>query len=492
MLLIDYLQKKTNFLSSELAVVEAETGASITYEQLWDRVYKLSSKLKSLGLDRHDCVALILPNSIDWIVCFFAVLKSGGIVVPIRESVTSSEAKWLINKTKPTFFIGDSSFINRSLPFDLLDDGQRVVLLSKKVILKSKKKVRINNLNDLITGAELISENTPIEMSSTPDIATINFTYRGYGYPLGAMLSNVNYIEGVKAYSYTAGFEKRHRVLAIHPFCFIYPLLGCVLSPLATGSTIITCQGFSPHKIWEIIHRFKIDVLTAVPSLYSALLHSSNPYKSDLKITHAFCGGSLMPVGLYKRMKDDFNISLRQGYGLTECLPIACNPSHGNRPETLGKILTGSERIDIKIFDENGIEKNVGEAGEIAVTGPTVTKGYYCMARETDAILRKGWFYTGDLGWFDSDGYLHFSGIKKRIAKVGGNMVDLAEVENRLLDMPGISSVNVYSIPDDRWGQVVGADITSNDSYVDVRTVRQYLKPYLATYKLPKVIRNLL
>jgi len=425
-------------------------------------------------------------------VSFFAILKSGGIVVPIRQSATSSEAKWLINKTRPVLFIGDSSFINRSLPFDLLDDDQSVVILSKKIILKSKTRQRVNNLRDLMQGGDQISQNEHAQMADSPDVATINFTYRGYGYPIGAMLDDANYIEGIKAYSYTAGFEKRHRVLAIHPFCYIYPLLGCVLSPLATGSTIITCQGILPHKIWELVHKFNIDVLTAVPSLYSALLRSSNPYKSDLKITHAFCGGSLMPIGLYKQLKDDFNISLRQGYGLTECLPIVCNPSHGNRPETLGKILSGSDGIiDVKIFNEEGVEMGTGEIGEIVVNGPTVTKGYYRMSKETSAVLKNGWFSTGDLGCFDADGYLHFSGIKKRIAKVGGNMVDLIEVENRMLDIPYISEVKVYAIPDDRWGQIIAADVASANGHVNLRMVRQYLKPYLATYKLPKIIRNL-
>lgn len=486
MLLIDYLEKKTYSFSSELAIIEAENDESVTYEQLWDKVGKLSTKLNNLGLEKLDCVALTLPNSIDWVVSFLAILKSGGIVVPIRQSATSSEAKWLINKTRPVFFIGDSSFINRSLPFDLVDDDQNVVILSKKIIQRSRSRQRVNNLRDLIQGANQISRT-----EGGMDIATINFTYRGYGYPIGAMLDDANYIEGIKAYSYTAGFEEHHRVLAIHPFCYIYPLVGCVLSPLATGSTIITCQGILPHKIWEIVHKFNIDVMTAVPSLYAALLRSNNPYKSDLKITHAFCGGSLMPVELYKQMKNEFNVSLRQGYGLTECLPIACNPSHGNRPETLGKVLSGSDGIiGMKIFNEEGVELKIGEIGEIAVNGPTVTRGYYRMSKETSAVLKNGWLSTGDLGWFDTDGYLHFSGIKKRIAKVGGNMVDLIEVENRMLDIPYISEVKVYAVPDDRWGQIIVADVTGANGHFDLRMVRQYLKPYLATYKLPKIIRN--
>lgn len=493
MRLVDYLQKATSLFSSVPAVVEVDSGDSVTYGELWDRVHRLSCQLRNLGLDRQDRVILALPNSIDWILSFLAILESGGIVVPVLQSATSSELKWIISKTKPTLFIGESSFVNKSLPFDLLNDGERVVILGKQVLKRANGRRRINNLHDLMHGDHQIYRGEDREvMTASDDIATINFTYRGYGYPLGAMFNDANYIAGIQAYSSTGEIDRPLRFLANLPFGYMYPLVGCVLVPLATGSTIIVGRDISLHKIWETIRKWNVSVLTGVPSFFSALVGSATEScASAPEITHAFCGGSLMPVDLYHKAKELLNISLRQGYGLTECMAITCNPSRDNRPDTLGKTLAGSDGINVKIFDERDVEKPVGEIGEIMVTGPTVMKGYYGMPAESGAVLKGGWLHTGDLGWFDPEGYLHFSGLKKRIAKVGGNMVDLTEVEKRMLGIPGIGRVNVYSTPNDRWGSVIAADIVPTNGPVNLKMIRHYLKPYLAMYKIPKILRNL-
>ncbi len=491
MQLVDFLKKTARISTSVNAIIESDSGESLTYGQLWDRVDRFACELKNLGIESQDRVILILPNSIDWIVSFFSILKSGGVVVPIRQSATSSELKWIINKTKPTLFIGESSFINKSLPFDLLDDGKRVVVLGKKILVRTNGKRRINNLHDLMRGNSqvFLRDNRLVGDS---DIATINFTYRGYGYPLGAMFNSSNYIAGIKAYSHTGGIDSPRRFLSVLPFGYMYPFLGCVLVPLATGSTIIVGRTNSLHKIWDTIFKWDVNVLTGIPSFYSALLNSSNGLDVDaLRITQAFCGGSLLPVDLYHQAKELLNIPLRQGYGLTECMAITCNPPDDNRPGTLGKTLVGADGIDVKIFNEQGVKKPIGEIGEIVISGPTIMKGYFDMPTETSEVLKNGWLYTGDLGWFDEDGYLHFSGLRKRIAKVGGNMVDLKEVEKRMLGIPGISSVNVYTSPNARWGEVIAADIFTTSGPIDLKTIRHSLKRYLSTYKVPKILRNL-
>src|SRR3989338_3396860 len=113
-------------------------------------------------------------------------------------------------------------------------------------------------------------------------------------------------------------------------------------------------------------------------------------------------------------------------------MPVTCNPQFSNKPGSLGKVSLGSKGLSVRIVDETGKPKKIGEVGEIAVSGPTVMKGYFEMTEEFHAVYQNGWFLTGDLGYFDAEGYLYFSGLKKRITKVGGNMVDLLEVENRI------------------------------------------------------------
>lgn len=478
MSLLAYLQRKP-VPQDRAALIEVEGGHTTSYGALWSEVDRLASGLRGLGLQPHDHVALALPNSRAWIISFLAVLKAGGIVIPWRQSATPVELKRFLTHCKPVQLIGDSSFINRSLPFDLIEGVEQVVICSKRLIVRSSTR-RITRLNDLL---QRRFQALPASSSDESQIASINYTYRGYGYPLGAMLSQRNYLHGIETYLQTTSLREGQRCLLALPLSHVYPLIGCLLAPLAIGCTIVIVRTPTATKLREVIAEYHPHVLTGVPTLYATLARQDIASSLDLGgVEQAYCGGSLMPVSLYEEIHRRWGVSIRQGYGLTECLPVTCNPSSGNRPETLGKVGMG---VHVKVCGEDGAEKLPGEVGEITVAGPTVMTGYYNMPRETSEVLRSGWFFTGDYGWFDSGGYLHFRGVKKRIAKVAGNMVDLAEVEREVLTFPGVIEVRSYAIPDRTLGEIVGCDVTCRESKMDTKEIRRYLRTRLASYKVP-------
>jgi len=466
------------------AFIEANSNRTVTYEEFWESVRQLAVSLRRLGFQPGERVVVALPNSVAWVTSFLALLKVGGIVIPLRQSATPSELKQVITHVKPSLFITDSAFINRSLPFDLLDVKEQTVIFSKRFMVLTIASKRISHFDKLFGHgypAEFATSSTP---PSQP-VASIHYTFRGYGYPLGAALTHENFVNGITTYVQTAGLCENQRFLAALPFSHTYPLVGCLLAPLAVSGTVIITQNSSGQCIWEAIQRYQPNVLTGVPAMYTSLLRTTSS-SAELNVEEAICGGSIMPVSLYEQFYRRWYVSLRQGYGLTECLPVTCNPSRGNRPETLGKVVVGVDGVDVKVFGEGSQEKPVGEVGEIVVRGPTVMAGYYAMSRETSEAIRDGWFYSGDYGWFDRDGYLHFAGVKKRIAKVGGNMVDLAEVEREILACPNVLRVKVYTVPDKKFGELVNADITYRDGVPhDESTIRRYLKNRLASYKVP-------
>jgi acyl-CoA synthetase (AMP-forming)/AMP-acid ligase II len=143
----------------------------------------------------------------------------------------------------------------------------------------------------------------------------------------------------------------------------------------------------------------------------------------------------------------------------------------------------------IRIVDEKGRNAEVNQIGEIIISSPTVMQGYYDQKAETEKTLRNGWLYTGDYGYEDKEGYLYFAGLKKNIAKVGGSMVDLQEVQDILLSHPAISQVRVYSKEDDMRGHVIAAEVGCRvDSNLTEREIREYCSKYLSLYKIPKMI----
>jgi long-chain acyl-CoA synthetase len=168
-------------------------------------------------------------------------------------------------------------------------------------------------------------------------------------------------------------------------------------------------------------------------------------------------------------------IELLQGYGLTETMPITCNPHSRNKTGSLG--IPGHE-VKVKIVD-----------GEILIGGPTVMKGYYNKNGENRKYLQDGWFKTGDLGYVDEEGYIYFKGLKKNIIKVGGNNVDLTEVKSVLNFFPGAQNVRLDIVEDELWGYRIHAEITvSSKKEVTDKDVKAFCSKRMALYKIPKKI----
>lgn len=486
--LIEHLERQSVPLKRP-ALVDTNTKRTLTYGQLWEQVGRVARGLTEFGLVPGERVVVALPNGIDWAVSVLAILKAGGVVVPMRETASQSEVKRVLTSVKPSHLIVEAYFLNRVLPFDLVSSSGVVVILDRR--LKARLRVRRRILRFQELNQVRASSSAAKHGVSTSAAASINFTYRGYGYPLGAILTHDNYIHGVTTYTRTAGLHANQRFLAALPMSHVYPFVGCLLAPLAVGSTVIFVRQPTGQRLWEVMQIYRPTVLTGVPTLYEELLRSRGSHTTSLVVDEAICGGSLMPVRLFEQFRTRWGVALRQGYGLTECLPVTCNPSRGNRPESLGRVVIGVKGVEIHVMGKDRHSLPTGMVGEIAVSGPTVMTGYYGLPQETAAVMRDGRFYTADLGWFDQDGYLHFAGVKKRIAKVAGNMVDLAEVEHVLCSHPVIARARVNTIPDERFGELLEAEVMPRNGGLDALALRRYLRSRLASYKVPRLIRGL-
>ncbi|MFH1318730.1 MAG: AMP-binding protein, partial [Candidatus Omnitrophota bacterium] len=153
--------------------------------------------------------------------------------------------------------------------------------------------------------------------------------------------------------------------------------------------------------------------------------------------------------------------------------------------ETMGKV---GYSVDVKIIDEQGNRKTVGEIGEILISGPTVMNGYYKREEETKQILKNGWCYSGDYGYFDKEGYLYFAGLKKNIAKVGGNMVDLVEVKNNICLFTDVIDTQIDTVNDEFWGNSLTAEVyVKNPKEFNVKKLRTFLRYRLSSYKIPRL-----
>jgi long-chain acyl-CoA synthetase len=207
--------------------------------------------------------------------------------------------------------------------------------------------------------------------------------------------------------------------------------------------------------------------------------------KHDISsLEYGISGGSYMPVELNRLIKEKMNLDIIQGYGLTECQPVTCNYLTTNRPDTLGVPLHG---VQVRIVDEDGRDCEVGHSGEILIKTLQTTAGYYGNKDDSMRVLRRGWLHTGDCGRLDKEGYLYFEGLKKRIIKVAGNVVDIAEVRRLILSLKRVENLRLDIGHDCVKGHymVITVSVAGNADGLAKGGMVRFLRKHLSLYKLP-------
>ena len=480
--LADILIHITSSYRKKTAIIENE--GIVTYEDLRKGIERLAAIYYSIGIRENDRVALILPNSTQFIYSFFALLKINAIVVPLSPECTPYELMGIFNNVSPHAIITLHAFIQK------IDRESPELLHNKYIITPEGVAIYRGRKNH----GEANSSRKPVEACCannehvSGDItATINYTYRGLGFPLGAQLSHDNYLQAIMFYIERTELNQHQNILLVLPSYHVFALMGGILAPLFAGATIVIAKRFIISHILEIIKRYQISTLLAVPTLYRLILDHCRDASAVRSVTRCITGGDVMSSEMHDELVKKIDTEVLQGYGLTECLPVTCNPSGNNKPGSLGP--PGRADVKIKIVSDSCGDLGQGEIGEIIISSPTVMLGYYGLDMVTRDVLKGDWLYTGDYGYLDGEGYLHFSGRKKKVVKVGGKLVDTAEVKNVLLSHPEIEDVFLHAKEDRLWGNIIAAEIATHDNAKPTeREIQMFCSRKLSSYKIPKMI----
>ena len=217
---------------------------------------------------------------------------------------------------------------------------------------------------------------------------------------------------------------------------------------------------FDPEKALEIIQRDKVTVFQGVPTMYTAMLHATNERRRTTPRPLRVCmsGGSAMPVEVMRAFEEAFDCKVLEGYGLSETSPVA-SFNHPDKESKPGSIGTPIEGVEIKLVDDDSNEVHEGEVGEIAIKGHNVMKGYWDREDATQEAIKDGWFFSGDMGKKDEDGYYSIVDRKKELIIRGGYNVYPREIEEVLYEHDAVEQAAVIGVPDDKMGEEVGAAI---------------------------------
>ncbi|MBI1871038.1 MAG: AMP-binding protein [Chlamydiae bacterium] len=455
-----------------LQIKEGKTYFSVTYHDLYEKAFQVATALKKLKVIHGDRIGIITENSPYWGMAFFSILLCGGVVVPIDNKLKDHSIQNIIDHAECKFIFSSLKFLDT-----VSSISERSPIHPNIIILDGKdSKGKWLSLDQLVKEGK--NQSIPFEKITSEDLAIILYTSGTTGSPKGVMLSHGNLISNVKSVSSVFPFSSNDHFISVLPLCHTYAITADFLIPLYTGGTITYVENLKGPILLERMHENRGTLLVAVPALIQLMYHQMIskieilPQKKKIifKILKKLSKISLsagFPLGrlLFKSLRDKMSHRLRffisggapidpkiieeffilgipiyQGYGLTETSPILTvnSPSHN----TIGSVGRPIPGVEIKIMN-----------GEIIARGPNIMKGYYKNPEATSEIMKDGWFHTGDIGFFDSKGYLYISGrLKNIIVTRGGKNVYPEELEEELNRSSSIQESCIVGLKKDSKG----------------------------------------
>jgi long-chain acyl-CoA synthetase len=439
--------------------IEYTSGVTLSLSafEVRDRINDAARLMEGWKVRQGHLVFLFLDSTTDVPILFFALHRLGAIPVPLSRDYRSLELDEIFSSAQPQVIICEKQHTATIAKY-----------LQGRIVIE-RDYGRLN----LLQKPERLQEPDALE----PDIGAILYTYRGYGFPLGALIPNIQLLHGARVLQEGLQGNAGERMLVILPPHHIFTIVGCYLVPLLNAMTAVIPDTLNPRILFELIASQHITTITAVPELY-ALFSRVLDLAGSLDSLQAFVsGGSQLTAESFNTIRAQFNVELMHGYGLTEFAPVSRNIRFQTRPGTMGPICPG---VECKILDPD--PQGVGEIG---IRSEYMFRGYYRRQRQTEEAFRQGWFLTGDLGRMDQ-GHLIFEQEKKKTRKVNGKIVDLAEVRRGLIRCLNVQEAEVY------WqDQALAARVRLNSGILDhgqVLLVKNQLNNLIAAYKVPKVI----
>jgi fatty-acyl-CoA synthase len=490
-------------------VVYPDRDLRWTYKDFDERTDNLAKGLLQIGFKPGDHLGVWARNIPDWLTFMFATAKIGVVLVTVNPVYKGHEVAYVLKQSdiKAICVIDqyrdvDYIKIMRELVPESLEyerghfKSEEFPELKSLIYMGPEKYRGFYSVPELILLGQYAPDGILEEAQKkfdNRDVVMMQYTSGTTGYPKGVMLTHRNILNNGFFIGEGQKLGPDDRVCLPVPFfhCF-----GCVLGVMANlthRSTMVIVEEFSAELVLQAVHKEKATAVYGVPTMYIAELNHPRFDTFDLSHlrTGIMAGSPCPPETMHEVMERMHMKEITICYGLTETSPVFTQTSAdddiAHKCETVGK---KHPPVQVRVIDTNdGHICAPGEPGELCCRGYNVMKGYYKMPKETaEAIDEDGFLHSGDLGTVDEDGYYRVTGrIKDMIIRGGENIYPL-EIENFLLTMPGVLDVQVVGIPDEKYGEIVGAFIRTRPGYENMteEQVREWSIPRIARYKVPK------
>ena len=488
----------SEFLGISAAIVPDRTalvfeGKRTNFDELNSRVTRLASALRSLGVVAGDRIAIVQVNTDSVVETCFAAARTDGVFVPLNFRARADEISFMIRDSAPKVLIVGSRYL------DLVDSISEDLDSVEHYITLDEPRDGWLSYSDLVANAD---DEDMWPATAEDDLAVLLFTSGTTSYPKGVMLTHNSFASYILSHVTPADPEVDERNILTVP---LYHIAGmqAMISAIYGGRSLIIQRQFEASQWMELVETERVDRAMMVPTMLKMLMDHEEFDKRDLgSLSVITYGAAPMPLEVVRQAIEEFpGVQFINAFGQTETaatitmLPPDDHVLDGSKEEVERKLRRLSsigkplEDVEVRIVNEHAEDVVIGETGEIVARGQRLMKGYWHQQSSTEETIRDGWLYTGDLGYWDEDGYIFLAGRARDFIKRGGEMISPEEVEQVLHSHPAIEEAAIIGVEDIYWGERVRAVVVAKSGHsIDEGDVIEYCRQRLASFKKPESV----
>jgi long-chain acyl-CoA synthetase len=485
------IQRAVKEYSSKTALIYGDTRR--TFHELNVRANCLANGLLQLGIKKGDRVGMLLKNCGEFIEIDFGLSKTGIVRVPLNARLTGQDHEYMLNDSESnTLIFGEE--------FDETVQSLRLNLKTVRNYVCICRGSAKRDASDWVDYEHLIrnnSEDEPFGDIEEDDLHTLFYTSGTTGKPKGAMLTQKSWANvAINLILDYGPVTDNDVILNTQPLSHGAGFF--VLPYFIRGATNVLIPEFKPSIVFETIEKERVTVLKLVPSMLYQLMDSSEKTRYDLSSLHSIIyGGSPIAAPRLVEAVRFFGKKLAQLYGQAEapmCISTLSRDDHiiEGSDEILKRLTSAGKpcvNVEVRVVDEEGKDIKIGEVGEVIARGYHLMKGYWKLPEATAEVLKGGWVHTGDLGYFDSMGYLFLVDRKRDVIISGAFNIYPKEIEDVIVTHPKVKEATVIGVPDGKWGEAVKAVVVlKEEAHVSEEEIIEYCRHHMASFKKPKSV----
>ncbi|HEX7955830.1 MAG TPA: long-chain-fatty-acid--CoA ligase [Pyrinomonadaceae bacterium] len=450
-----------------------------TYREFDASVNRAANMLSAHGVGRGDVVSLLLPNSVEYVVAYFACFRLGALAGPVNSLLKTEEMAYVVNNSEAKLLLYHAEFAEQAGRV-----RSEVEALDEVVRFDDERAAtqEFSGEPGAWGGARLGRE----------DEAIIIYTSGTTGRPKGCLLTHGNLLANARQIVEWLGFKEDDRLLTVMPLFHMNAVSVTTISALYAGGSTVVSPRFSASRFWQIVSDYGVTSFGSVATMLSMLLAKypggAPEGLSAGSLRFAMCGSAPVPAEVMRRFEETFRCLVVEGYGLSEstCRSTFNPPDRRRRPGSCGMPI-GNE---MRVVDEDDRELPDGESGEIVMRGENVFKGYFKNDEATARAFRGGWFHTGDVGYRDAEGFFHVIDRKSDMVIRGGENIYPREIDELLYEHPAVAEAAAFGVPDELYGEEVAAFVVLKEGRAATgEEIAAYCRERLADFKCPKTVR---